>query len=49
VYESIRESIPRYLGHGLLRKVSKYISANALNCLLEVMKEVPFEVCLSPN
>jgi hypothetical protein len=47
VYESIRESIPRYIGQGLMRKVSRYISSNSLNHLLEVTKRIPFEVVLT--
>ena len=39
VYESIRESIPRYIGQGLLRKVSKYFRENGLNNLLDVVRE----------
>ena len=30
VYESIRDSIPRYIGQGLLRRVSKFVQETAL-------------------
>lgn len=47
VYDSIRESIPRYIGQGLLRKVSKYFRDNGLNNLLEVIKETEFSITLN--
>lgn len=47
VYESIRESIPRYIGQGLLRKVARYFKDHAFNNLLEVVKEVPFAIQLT--
>jgi hypothetical protein len=47
VYDSLRESVPRYIGQGLLRKVSKYFRDNGLNNLLEITKETEFSIVLS--
>lgn len=47
VYDSIRDSIPRFVGQGLLRRVSKYFRENALNNMLEIVKHCEFKISLS--
>lgn len=47
VYSTVRESVPRYVGYNLLRRLADHFGSNCLNELIDILKETPFDVVIT--
>ena len=47
VYDSIRDSVPRYIGQSLLKQIVSHMSHHSFNNFTEIVREKPFEITLS--